>query len=112
MAENEPMANRPFENLHELEGALVERCVALVGDPELIRSHANYHWWPQLCNQVPLFTRNPYEAPDPPGAEPFRLVLQLAQGQDPEHEVGMLHSVKRTELKEYAESRCRRPLGQ
>ena len=46
---NEAVANRPFENLDELEGALIERCVVLVGDPELIRSHTNYHWWPRAA---------------------------------------------------------------
>jgi transposase len=47
---NEAVANRrPFENLDELEGALVERLVALVGDPELIRSHTFYHWWPHAA---------------------------------------------------------------
>jgi transposase len=46
---NEAVANRPFESLEELEEALVERCVALIGEPELIRSHTFYHWWPDVA---------------------------------------------------------------
>ena len=46
---NEAVANRPFESLDELEGSLVERCVALIGEPGLIRSHTNYHWWPDVA---------------------------------------------------------------
>jgi transposase len=43
---NEAVANRLFEDLDELEEALVERCMALSERTELIRSCTNYHWWP------------------------------------------------------------------
>lgn len=42
---NEAVANRLFEDLDELEEALVERCVALLEQTDLIRSHTLYHWW-------------------------------------------------------------------
>jgi len=42
---NESVANRCFEEIEELEEALVERCLALLGEEELIRSTTNYHWW-------------------------------------------------------------------
>jgi transposase len=46
---NEGVANRHFEEIEELEEALVERCVALCDQPELIRSHTRYHWWPEAA---------------------------------------------------------------
>jgi transposase len=44
---NEAVANGLFEEIEELEGALVERCVQLLGQTEAIRDLTNYHWWPQ-----------------------------------------------------------------
>ncbi len=41
---NERVANRYFEEIEELEDALVERCLALLDQPELIRSYIRYHW--------------------------------------------------------------------
>ncbi len=46
---NEAVANRLFESLDELEEALIERCVALCEQTETIRSHTNYHWWPDAA---------------------------------------------------------------
>jgi len=46
---NEGIANRHFEEIEELEEALVERCVALCDQPELIRSYLRYHWWPNAA---------------------------------------------------------------
>jgi transposase len=46
---NEGVANCYFEEIEELEEALVERCVALCDQPELIRSYIRYHWWPQAA---------------------------------------------------------------
>ena len=43
---DEPLANRVFECLADLEAALAERCVALTGEHERIRSLTLYHWWP------------------------------------------------------------------
>lgn len=42
---NEPIANRTFRDLDELEAALAERCLALDRAPDLIRAHAHFHWW-------------------------------------------------------------------
>lgn len=42
---NEGVANRFFEDIEFLEEALTERCVALCGQPEIIRSYTHYHWW-------------------------------------------------------------------
>ena len=46
---NEGVANRYFEELEELEEALIERCVALSDQPEIIRSYTRYHWWPKVA---------------------------------------------------------------
>jgi hypothetical protein len=43
----EAIANRLFEEISEMEQALVERCVELLDQPEAIRDLTNYHWWPQ-----------------------------------------------------------------
>ena len=46
---NERVANRLFEDLDELEGALVERCLALSKRPKLLRGSTSYHWWPKAA---------------------------------------------------------------
>jgi transposase len=46
---NEALANRLFEELDQLEEALVERCGALLEQTELIRSLTLYHWWPDAA---------------------------------------------------------------
>ncbi len=46
---NEAVANRHFERIEDLEKALVERCVALGDQPEVIRSYTRYHWWPEAA---------------------------------------------------------------
>ena len=46
---NEAMANRLFEEIEQLEEALVERCVQLLDQAETIRDLTNYHWWPQAA---------------------------------------------------------------
>jgi transposase len=46
---NEGIANRLFADLDELQKALTDRCVTLAGDPESIRSHTLFHWWPQAA---------------------------------------------------------------
>ncbi len=45
----EGVANRHFEEIEELEEALVERCRALCEQPELIRSYIRYHWWSEAA---------------------------------------------------------------
>jgi len=46
---NEALANGLFEEIAEIEEALVQRCVELLDQPEAIRDLANYHWWPQTA---------------------------------------------------------------
>jgi hypothetical protein len=44
---NEAIANGLFEEISEIEDALVERCVQLLDQAETIKGLTNYHWWPQ-----------------------------------------------------------------
>ncbi len=44
---NEAIANRLFEEISEMEQALVERCAELLEQAQTIRNLTNYHWWPQ-----------------------------------------------------------------
>ena len=47
---NEAVASGLFEEIvEELEEALVERCVQLLDQTEIIRDLTNYHWWPQAA---------------------------------------------------------------
>ena len=58
---NERVANRHFEEIEELEEALVERCLALLGEEELIRSTANCHWRPDAPRRHDVSTRIWYQ---------------------------------------------------
>lgn len=43
---DEPLANRAFRTLADLERVLEERCVRLTEMPEVIRARTLFHWWP------------------------------------------------------------------
>lgn len=43
---NEPLANRAFASLDELEQVQADRCRWVQAHPEIIRVRAFYHWWP------------------------------------------------------------------
>jgi hypothetical protein len=44
---NEALANRTFRSLDELDAVLGDRCVQLAEQPDVIRSHTLFHWWPR-----------------------------------------------------------------
>ena len=44
---DEPVVNRHFETLDDLDAVVASRCVALGDDPDLIRGQAGFHWWPK-----------------------------------------------------------------
>lgn len=46
---NEPIANRSFETLNELEEVLFHRCQQLLKQRDLIQGLTCYHWWPKLA---------------------------------------------------------------
>ena len=45
---NEPLANRCFSSLDDLETVQAERCNFLQDHPNLIRSATAFHWWPDV----------------------------------------------------------------
>jgi transposase len=44
---DEPVANRAFADLDELEAVLLERCRALRADRRTVKAHTRFHWWPR-----------------------------------------------------------------
>ena len=46
---NEALANGLFEEIEQIEQALLHRCVELLDQAELIAGLTNYHWWPQTA---------------------------------------------------------------
>jgi transposase len=43
---NEPIVNEYFETLEELDEVLAERCRILADDPDQIKAHTLFEWWP------------------------------------------------------------------
>jgi hypothetical protein len=48
---DEPLANRCFDNIHNLDRAVGDRCVALMQQTEMIRASTLFHWWPVQPSQ-------------------------------------------------------------
>lgn len=44
---DEPLVNKYFETLGDLESVIGERCVFLDGNRELVRSETGFDWWPE-----------------------------------------------------------------
>lgn len=42
---DEPVANRTFADLDDLEAVLVRRCQVLAGARPRLKAHTRYHWW-------------------------------------------------------------------
>ena len=49
---DEPIVNRPFQTLDDLDAVVADRCVALANDRDLIRGQAGFHWWPKRTNPI------------------------------------------------------------
>jgi len=43
---DEPLANRHFDTLADLDNVIAHRCVALANDPDRVRGQTGFHWWP------------------------------------------------------------------
>ena len=43
---DEPIANRHFNTLADLDAAVARQCVALTADRDRVRGQAGFHWWP------------------------------------------------------------------
>jgi transposase len=44
---DEPIVNRYFPTIDDLDAVLDQRCQRLSQDRQLIAAHANFHWWPK-----------------------------------------------------------------
>ena len=44
---DEAVANRYFRDLEEMMEAVAARCRVLAQDPETLRRHTLFHWWPR-----------------------------------------------------------------
>ncbi len=44
---DEPIANKYFETIEELDAVVAERCRTLDASPDLFKGRANFHWWPK-----------------------------------------------------------------
>ena len=47
----EAVANATFATLTDLDRALAARCLALAGQPDLVKGHTHFHWWART--QIP-----------------------------------------------------------
>lgn len=45
---DEAIHNRCFSDLPTLEQHLSDHCVSLINDPQRIRHHTYFHWWPEF----------------------------------------------------------------
>lgn len=43
---DEPLANRTFADIAEMEAVQAQRCLALREEQAVIRAHTCFHWWP------------------------------------------------------------------
>jgi transposase len=43
---DEPVVNRAFPDLNALETVLVDRCRTLEAEPQRLKAHTHFHWWP------------------------------------------------------------------
>jgi transposase len=46
---NEALANRHFHNLEALQDAQAHRYLTLQTQPEIIRTHTSFQWWPRTA---------------------------------------------------------------
>ena len=44
---DEPLVNRYFKTIEDLDAAVAERCLALTRQTEMISASTHFHWWPR-----------------------------------------------------------------
>ncbi len=44
---DEPIANKYFETIEQLDAVVAERCRILETSPDLFKGRTNFHWWPK-----------------------------------------------------------------
>ena len=45
---NEPLANKAFSGIEEVEDIVFTRCGQLLNQQDLIRGLTFFHWWPEV----------------------------------------------------------------
>jgi transposase len=48
---DEPLANRNFATLQDLDAVLADRCRTLTAMPDIVRDHTRFHWWPIVSSE-------------------------------------------------------------
>lgn len=43
---DEPLVNRHFASLAEVDQAVTQRCLALAADRDTVKTETHFHWWP------------------------------------------------------------------
>jgi transposase len=49
---DEPLANKHFATIQDLDRALAERCSTFAASPELYKGRVDFHWWPKPIKPV------------------------------------------------------------
>ncbi len=49
---DEPIVNKHFGAIAEIDAVVAERCLALANDRDLIRGQAGFHWWPKRATRT------------------------------------------------------------
>lgn len=49
---DEPIVNRHFKTLDDLDAAVAAQCIALNRDRNLVRGQAGFHWWPNRISPI------------------------------------------------------------
>ena len=44
---DEPLADKHFRTIQDLDRAVAERCVTLDAAPDLYKGRVDFHWWPK-----------------------------------------------------------------
>ena len=44
---DEPLANKHFATIQDLDGVVAERCTTFVAAPDLYKGKVDFHWWPK-----------------------------------------------------------------
>jgi transposase len=44
---DEPIVNRHFETLADLDAVVARQCIVLSDDTQRVKSQAGFHWWPK-----------------------------------------------------------------
>ncbi len=49
---DEPIVNRHFDTLDELQSVVETRCIGLAQNPQATRAVTGFHWWPKIAEPI------------------------------------------------------------